>query len=720
MTKMIGNMRIVLVVCMVIVLGAAADLLAFDTSSLNGTYKSVGQDAGFWQGQSGGASAIMGGSDGTMTFDGAGNCSYDFSDTTFSLAFSPDATVSTQPQQNSGVCTYSVAGDGTVTVTHANGTETLWLDVSGTRLVSGGAQTLMENLEIGREISQTVAVKVGSPSLAGTYHLELQNSGFQQSNQNMNAAIKNNSVTFVADGNGGCTVAYREKEFGVSLFSSSPSIKEKSSSAAATQCSYTTGANGLVTVHLPDNSFQPFQLSSDGMLLMAADTTTETFGNETVYEVMQALGVKAGSGMKTPSLQGTFRVVGQDPGFWQDAGGVSVNLSGYHVLAKFNGAGKCSYVNELGFFSVPIGVLSPTITADNLIESGDCSYTVSSTGLVKLSTANGSEYFWLSADGNTLLSGGAQIVPDGTGTGYESRQAFGVKVDPYIGSVDSPSNLLVPLNEAVGKYVVSWTPSATADVAYVLEESTDPAFPETTASRIAYRGTATSANIGGRKKGERYYYRIYATKAGYAPSSLVAGANPCHVASPLPPARLVVPATDVDGSYAVSWMPSKSTDVTYALEESTTADFTTGIQEVYRGADTSVALSGRAAATTYYYRVKSVKTGFPDSPWKTMAKGCKVAPKPPADITVPVADADGSYAVSWGASPTVGVSYLLMEATNNTFTQGVRKIKAGTATSASISGRSAGKTYYYRVQATLAGFVPSDWTTAVNGCPVGN
>lgn len=90
----------------------------------------------------------------------------------------------------------------------------------------------------------------------------------------------------------------------------------------------------------------------------------------------------------------------------------------------------------------------------------------------------------------------------------------------------------------------------------------------------------------------------------------------------------------------------------------------------------------------------------------------------PTSITVPASDPDGAYVVSWGASATAGVNYVLQEAKNATFTAGVHAAYKGPLRSATITGRVAG-TYYYRVKATKSGLRPSAWRIGSNGCKVG-
>jgi Zn-dependent metalloprotease len=90
----------------------------------------------------------------------------------------------------------------------------------------------------------------------------------------------------------------------------------------------------------------------------------------------------------------------------------------------------------------------------------------------------------------------------------------------------------------------------------------------------------------------------------------------------------------------------------------------------------------------------------------------------PASLKVPVSDSDGVYTVSWTASATSGVTYVLEEATNNTFSAGLRVAYTGTGLSAAITGRARGVTYYYRVKAKKIGYIASAPRVATNGCRV--
>jgi hypothetical protein len=184
------------------------------------------------------------------------------------------------------------------------------------------------------------------------------------------------------------------------------------------------------------------------------------------------------------------------------------------------------------------------------------------------------------------------------------------------------------------------------------------------------------------------------------------------------PASVTVPASSLTGDYTVSWGTSPN-GVAYVLQEATDATFTTGLRQVYSGTATSAGITGRLSGKTYYYRVRATRPGYTPSTWVVGGNSCSVTltVAAPASVTVPATgSAAGGYAVSWSASTTAGVSYVLQEATNATFTAGLRQAYSGANTSVSITGRSAGVTYYYQVRATRSGYTPSAWVAAGNGC----
>ena len=85
---------------------------------------------------------------------------------------------------------------------------------------------------------------------------------------------------------------------------------------------------------------------------------------------------------------------------------------------------------------------------------------------------------------------------------------------------------------------------------------------------------------------------------------------------PIPdmPVLNAISNSDGDGSYTVSWSAT-SQATSYVLQEARNSDFADAV-EIYSGASTSHAVSGRGAAR-YYYRVKA-RNSWGDSGWSNV------------------------------------------------------------------------------------------------------
>jgi hypothetical protein len=77
----------------------------------------------------------------------------------------------------------------------------------------------------------------------------------------------------------------------------------------------------------------------------------------------------------------------------------------------------------------------------------------------------------------------------------------------------------------------------------------------------------------------------------------------------------------------------------------------------------------------------------------------------PPSITVPPTDADGAFSVSWAASTTSSVTYVLERADNGS---AFSEVYRGTTRSLAVSGLAAGS-YEFRVKAIRTGYVDSGY-----------
>ena len=261
----------------------------------------------------------------------------------------------------------------------------------------------------------------------------------------------------------------------------------------------------------------------------------------------------------------------------------------------------------------------------------------------------------------------------------------------------TPASITVPATDLDGVFTVSWPASSTSGVTYKLERADNGgAFTQ------VYSGTALTFAVSGLADGS-YAFQVKATRTGYVDSGYQSGTCLVTVTTVGAPASIDgVPLTSTTGSFTVSWPASSTAGVTYKLERSTNGG---AYAQVYSGTALSYAASNLANGS-YVFRVKATLTGSVDSAYATSAT-CVVllTAATPASITVPATDLDGVFTVSWGASTTTSVTYVLERADNGgAFTEAYR----GTAWTFAVSGLVDGS-YAFQVKATRTGYVDSGY-----------
>ena len=286
------------------------------------------------------------------------------------------------------------------------------------------------------------------------------------------------------------------------------------------------------------------------------------------------------------------------------------------------------------------------------------------------------------------------VKPDYTDSPWKTSVVTTVNL-----TCSAPGQINAPGNSNTGTYSISWGTSPTSGATFVLEESVNGG-----AWTQIYAGTAISKSLTGKANGT-YQYRVKAVKPDYSDSSWKTSAVTTVNLICSAPFRINAPALSYTGSYSITWDASSTSGVTYVLEESANSEAWT---QVYSGTGTTKNYTGKANGT-YQYRVKAVKTDFSDSPWTTSAVATvTLTCSMPVQITAPATASTGAYSVSWSASGTSGVTYVLEESVNSgTWTQ----VASGSVLSKGFTGKTSG-TYQYRVKSVKTGYDDSAWNTS--------
>jgi hypothetical protein len=178
----------------------------------------------------------------------------------------------------------------------------------------------------------------------------------------------------------------------------------------------------------------------------------------------------------------------------------------------------------------------------------------------------------------------------------------------------------------------------------------------------------------------------------------------------------MIPNGSIDGNISISWAASGAFSPSYKVEESLTSDFSV-VKEVYSGSVNFVMLGGKSN-NRYFYRVKVTQQGSTDSLWTVGLNSCLVTlpASAPLWINLPASNLTGAYTINWGASSTIGATYVIEESTTSDFLS-VITVYSGPSRTVNLNGRFGG-TYYYRVKAIAPGYSSSSYLNSTYGCVV--
>ena len=266
--------------------------------------------------------------------------------------------------------------------------------------------------------------------------------------------------------------------------------------------------------------------------------------------------------------------------------------------------------------------------------------------------------------------------------------------------------------------------------------------------KVVYRGVGTSMTVTGLTTGTNYFFRVY-TRSGTAWSTGVQ-VSAIPIAPPAPVNITNLIATPQTNAMLLGWTnPTTAFDEVMIVAKATTgfttvpngttytanANFTgagtafEGGKVVYRGVGTSMTVTGLTAGTTYFFRVYT-RSG---TAWSSGVEVSAVptAPTPTPNITNLIATPQTNAVLLGWTNPTSAFDEVMIVAkattgfttipSGTTYTANANFTGAGTAfeggkvvyrgvgTSMTVTGLTAGTTYFFRVY-TRSG---TAWSTGI-------
>ncbi|MCX6174235.1 MAG: fibronectin type III domain-containing protein [Ignavibacteriales bacterium] len=387
--------------------------------------------------------------------------------------------------------------------------------------------------------------------------------------------------------------------------------------------------------------------------------------------------------------------------------GLSKGTNYYYRVKAYNGGGELGTSGTINVITLPD---APTATIASSVSeiSFDANWnaTTSATGYyIDVATDNGFTTFVTGFNNKyvnnvitysiTGLTGGTTYyyrvrAKNGSGTGESSSTITPLTV-PHKPSTTFATAL------TNNSFSANWNSSIGA-TGYYLDVATDVGF---TSFVVGFNNedvlNVTSYSVTGLSGGTTYYYRIRAYNG-----SGVSNNSETFTALTLPSAPTSTSATSVaKTSFTANWNPSVGA-IKYYLDVATTSNFTGGTYASgYQNLDVSSAVTfsvlGLTRGTTYYYRVRA----FNSSGTSSNSDNQTVLTFPPDPNVLSATNIQSaSFSANWNAS-TSATGYKLDVSTVSNFASFVgvyNDFDIGNFTTRSVSGLTAGNTYYYRVR----------------------
>ncbi len=407
-------------------------------------------------------------------------------------------------------------------------------------------------------------------------------------------------------------------------------------------------------------------------------------------------------------------------GTTQSVIGLTTGTTYYYRVRSTNVSGASSYSNIISVITIPADPIATAAssTTQNSFMANWNSVTGASGYRLDVSTNSGFTAT-LSLYNNLSVSGTSQIV-----TGLSAGTNYYYRVRSFNSSgTSSNSNTIslitIPANPTAiaassitqNGFTANWN-SVTGASGYYLDVSAD-AFASVLSSYNNIAVAGTSQNVIGLTAGTTYYYRVRSANTSGASS------NSNTISTITVPANPTVAAASsiTQISFTANWNSVLGANG-YKLDVATDGSFL-NILSSYTAllvSGTSQSVTGLSPATTYYYRVRSTNVGG-TSLNSNVISTITVSASPTATAASSIAQS--GFIANWNSVAGASGYYLdvatdaslinILSSYNNLSVSG---------TSQSVTGLSAGVTYYYRVRsANVSGTSATSNVTSVITIP---
>ena len=277
---------------------------------------------------------------------------------------------------------------------------------------------------------------------------------------------------------------------------------------------------------------------------------------------------------------------------------------------------------------------------------------------------------------------------NGYGTGISS--ANGSALTAPAAPVSTPASSVTG-----SSFVANWNASAGA-TGYYLDVSTVSNFATfVTGYNNLDVGSAVSRPISVSSAGSDYYYRVRAYNAGgTSPNSL------SQTVTTSPPAPAAAAASAIAAtSFQANWSVAAGA-TGYRLDVSTASDFSAvlaGYDDLNVNNVTTYSVTGLTAGTSYFYRMR----GYNGTGLSINSNVITVVTIPPAPVEQAATSIlNNSFTANWNAASGASGYKLDVSTVSNfaSFVPGFNSLDVGNVTSYTVTGLSAGTSYYYRVR----------------------